>query len=129
MLLDDLDQTAPTVDLDWLVRDGAAVVATTAEARQSGQHPYLTPLTEAELAALLPDTPSGAVHAIWLLTAGWPGPALDLAASIPSGAEENAVVEAALTSPSRGQFLALDMGLIRLLEMVVGRLVQGIGTL
>ncbi|WP_422772891.1 AAA family ATPase [Plantactinospora sp. WMMC1484] len=121
VLLDDLDRTAPTVDLDSLVRGGAAVVATTAEARPSGQHLYLTPLTEAELAALLPDTPSGAVRAIWLLTAGWPGPALDLAASVPTGADEDAVVEAALTSPSRGQFLVLDMGLIRLLEDAASR--------
>ncbi|TWG17177.1 hypothetical protein FHU34_112518 [Micromonospora taraxaci] len=121
VILDDLDQTATEAALDQLSRGGAAVLATTVEARHPCQHLYLAPLTEAELAAVLPGMPIGTVHAVWLLTAGWPGPALDLAAAVPPGAGEDAVVEFALTSPSRGQFLALDTGLIRLLEDAASR--------
>lgn len=121
VILDDLDQAGATTDLDRLVRVGAAVLAATVEVEQSGQHLYLPPLTETELAAILPELPTGAVHAVWLLTAGWPGPALDLAAAVPPGADADAVVELALAAPSRGQFLALDMALIRLLEDAASR--------
>ncbi|WP_250007502.1 ATP-binding protein [Actinoplanes sp. M2I2] len=113
--------TAGTVDVDRLVLGGAAVLITATQARESGRHLYLTPLTETELAALLPGRPAETVHAVWLLTAGWPGPALDLAAAVPPGSGADAVVELALASPSRGEFLTLDMALIRLLEEVASR--------
>ncbi|MFC3500080.1 AAA family ATPase [Micromonospora krabiensis] len=121
VVLDDLDPAATAADLDRLVASGAAVVATTVAPGGPGPYLHLAPLTEADLAAVLPGLPAGAVHAVWLLTAGWPGPALDLAASLPGGAGEDAVVEVALAAPSRGEFLVLDMALIRLLEEAASR--------
>jgi tetratricopeptide (TPR) repeat protein len=113
--------TVEPAEVDRLILDGAVVLVTATEASGSGRHLHLTPLTRAELAELLPGRPAGMVHAIWLLTAGWPGPALDLAAAVPLGAGEDAVVELALTSPSHGEFLTLDMALIRLLEEFASR--------
>jgi hypothetical protein len=121
VVLEESGPTGDTADVDRLVLDGAAVLITASEAGGSGRHLHLTPFTESELADLLPGRPGGTVHAIWLLTAGWPGPALDLAAAVPPGAGEDAVVELALASPSRGEFLALDMALIRLLEEYASR--------
>jgi len=121
VILDEPGRAAEAADVDRLARGGAAVLSTAAAARGSGRHVYLAPLTEAELAALLPGQPPGTVHAAWLLTAGWPGPALDLAAALPLDSGEDAVVELALTSPSRSEFLTLDMALIRLLEEVASR--------
>ena len=121
VILEEPDHTAEPAEVDRLVLGGAAVLITATGARGSGRHLYLPPLSEAELALLLPGRPPGTVHAVWLLTAGWPGPALDLAAAVPLGAGEDAVVELALTSPSRGEFLTLDMALIRLLEEFASR--------
>ncbi|MBB2946487.1 tetratricopeptide (TPR) repeat protein [Actinoplanes lutulentus] len=121
VILDDLGPATDTVDLDRLVLGGAAVLVTTTVATSSGHHLHLTPLTEAELAALLPERPAETVHALWLLTAGWPGPALDLAAAVPLASGPDAVVELALTAPSRQEFLVLDTALIRLLEDAASR--------
>ncbi len=114
VILDGDDRAAVTADLD-----GAAVLVTKVQPREHGL--YLAPLTEAELAELLPGLPRATVHAVWLLTAGWPGPALELAAAVPGGADEDAVVDFALTSPSRGEFLRLDTALVRLLEEAASR--------
>ncbi|WP_306205013.1 hypothetical protein [Actinoplanes sp. RD1] len=78
------------------------------------------PLTEPELAGLLPDLSRDAVHAVWLATAGWREPALALAATLPRDAGDP-VVELALGTPSRAGFLVLDMALIRLLESAAAR--------
>jgi len=121
VILDDLPPAAATADLDRLVLGGAAVLATTRAATGSGRHLFLAPLTEAELASLLPGRPPETVHAVWLLTAGWPGPALDLAAAVPRDSGADAVVELALSTPSRGEFLVLDTALIRLLEEAASR--------
>lgn len=116
VVLDDLDPGDRPAGLDQLVTGGAAVLITTSGAGDSGPHLYLGPLTEPQLTDLLPGLPPGTVHAVWLLTAGWPGPALDLGAGLPPGAGEEAVVELAIATPSRGEFLILDTALIRLLE-------------
>ncbi|WP_106322757.1 hypothetical protein [Actinoplanes italicus] len=121
VILEEPGPTVDTADVDRLVLEGAAVLITATEAGGSGRHLHLAPFTGRELADLLPGRPAGTVHAIWLLTAGWPGPALDLAAAVPPGAGEDAVVELALASPSRGEFLTLDMALIRLLEEYAAR--------
>ncbi|MFI7608261.1 AAA family ATPase [Micromonospora sp. NPDC049366] len=121
VVLDDLEPTATAADLDRLVSSGAAVVATTTEPSGPGPHLHLAPLTEVDLGALLPGLTAGAVHGVWLLTAGWPGPALDLAATLPNGAGEDAVLEIALSTHSRGEFLVLDMAVIRLLEEAASR--------
>jgi tetratricopeptide (TPR) repeat protein len=121
VILDDLGPDTDLADLDRLVLGGAAVLATTTAAMGSAQHLYLAPLTQAQLAELLPGRTAAMVHAVWLLTAGWPGPALDLAAGVPLDSDQDAVVELALTAPSRGEFLVLDMALIRLLEDAASR--------
>ncbi|MDP9796050.1 hypothetical protein J2S43_004562 [Catenuloplanes nepalensis] len=79
----------------------------------------LAPLGEADLSRLVPDLPPDAVHALWLASAGWPGVALDLAAGLdPAG---HALVELALGTASRADFLAQDAALIRLLETAAAR--------
>ncbi|MCA2211571.1 hypothetical protein [Jidongwangia harbinensis] len=78
----------------------------------------LTPLTRDELVALLPALTAEQRDAVWLATAGWPGPALELAALVPA---ERPVVALALSLPSRAEFLTLDVALIRLLEEAASR--------
>ncbi|MGK5683882.1 AAA family ATPase [Actinoplanes sp. URMC 104] len=116
VIVEDRDPAAGTADVDELVTDGAAVLVTSTGAVGSAPKLFLAPLTEAELAVLLPGRPRATVHAMWLLTAGWPGPVLDLAAAVPVDSGAEAVVELALVTPSRGEFLAVDTALIRLLE-------------
>ncbi|MEU8821868.1 AAA family ATPase [Actinoplanes sp. NPDC048796] len=121
VILDGLGPAGGSERVDQLVLGGAAVLVTAGTAGTAGRHLHLTPLPEAELAALLPEQSPETVHAVWLLTAGWPGPALDLAAGLPPGSGEDAVVRIVLAAPSRGEFLAVDTALIRLLEDAASR--------
>ncbi|MEV7625999.1 hypothetical protein [Actinoplanes sp. NPDC089786] len=124
-------------DLDW---SGADVVA---ELRQrssqlsssptavlvtvTGQPPghavdlRLAPLTPAELATLVSGLPPDAIHALWLASAGWPGTALELAAQVTDPETNDTLVELALTTASRAQFLDRDVALVRLLEEAAAR--------
>ncbi|WP_326558120.1 ATP-binding protein [Micromonospora sp. NBC_01796] len=84
-------------------------------------------LTEPELADLtdgLPTgpLPDGTLHAVWLASAGRPGAAIRLAGEL-AGLDitADAVIHLALTTPSRAEFLDLDAGLIRLLEVAAAR--------
>jgi hypothetical protein len=120
VVLDDADRGGWT-DLSRLTGAGAAVVATTAGETRHRPDLRLGALTEPDLVELLPGLPPDAVHAVWLASAGWPGPALDLAANLNGLGERDAVVELALTTPSRAEFLILDVALIRLLESAATR--------
>ncbi|NMO54054.1 ATP-binding protein [Actinoplanes sp. TBRC 11911] len=124
IVLDDADRGA-WPDVSALTGSGAAVLLTTTG--DAGHRPdlRLAPLTEPELAELLPGLSADAVHAVWLAGAGWPGPALELAASLDGLGERDAVVELALTTPSRSEFLILDVALIRLLESAAARPLPG----
>ncbi|WP_305785599.1 hypothetical protein [Symbioplanes lichenis] len=84
-----------------------------------GERRHTGPLTEPELAALLPDLTRDAIHALWLATGGWRERALALAATLSGPGDP--VVELALGTAPPGEFLVLDMALIRLLESAAAR--------
>ncbi|WP_170208461.1 ATP-binding protein [Micromonospora pisi] len=123
LLVDDLDRAgahsvAFLTLLGSRLRSGATVLLATTE-HPLGLAPELrlSGLTEPELADLLPELPPAAVHAVWLASAGLPGAAVDLAAEVTGlDSPADAVIHLALTTPSRAEFLDLDLGLIRLLE-------------
>jgi hypothetical protein len=99
-----------------------AVMVTSTEPIDLAPRLTLGALTERELSDLIPGLSADAVHALWLASAGWPGAALDLAADLGT-ADTDAVIDLALTTPSRAEFLTLDVGLIRLLESAATRIV------
>ncbi|GAA2672445.1 ATP-binding protein [Actinoplanes palleronii] len=103
---------APIDHPDQLAADGAAVLITATDATEP--HFRLAPLTKTELGRLLTGRPSAVVQAVWLVTGGLPGPALDLAATV--GDDEDAIVTLALNTLPRLEFLVPDVALIRLLE-------------
>jgi hypothetical protein len=123
IVLDDADRGA-WPDVSALTGSGAAVLLmSTGDTHRPDLR--LAALTEPELAELLPGLSPDAVHAVWLASAGWPGKALDLAGSLDGLGERDAVVELALTTPSRSEFLILDVALIRLLESAATRPLPG----
>ncbi|GIF63440.1 hypothetical protein Ais01nite_14750 [Asanoa ishikariensis] len=120
LVVDDPDHTAAE-DLTRLASlPGTVVVATSRQPLGVGTELRLGGLSEPDLAELVGNLPDGAVHALWLATGGVPGPALRLAAEL-AGSSGDAVVQLALTTPSRAEFLELDAGLIRLLEEATTR--------
>ncbi|MFI6761121.1 AAA family ATPase [Micromonospora sp. NPDC050417] len=128
LLVDDLDRAgAPAVAFLTLLGSrlgsGATVLLATTE-RPLGLAPELRlgGLTEPELAALVPELPTVAVHAVWLASAGLPGAAIGLTTEVTGlDSSADAVIHLALTTPSRAEFLDLDLGLIRLLEAAAAR--------
>jgi len=79
-------------------------------------------LSEGALAAVVPEVPPEARHAVWLASRGLPGVARSLAAELAaSGDDLDPLVHLALTAPSQAEFLDVDTGLVRLLEMAIPR--------
>ena len=79
-------------------------------------------LSEGELAAVVPEVPPEARHAVWLASRGLPGVARSLAAQLAASGEDlDPLVHVALTAPSRAEFLDVDAGLVRLLELAIPR--------
>ncbi|MFD8033619.1 AAA family ATPase [Streptomyces sp. NPDC059717] len=79
-------------------------------------------LSGGEFAALVPGLPRDAVHALWLVSGGLPGPALRLSDRLSDlDGDVDPVVHLALVAPSHAQFLELDLGLVRLLESAAER--------
>ena len=79
-------------------------------------------LSESALAAVVPEVPPEARHAVWLASRGLPGVARSLAAELAaSGDDLDPLVHLALTAPSQAEFLDVDTGLVRLLEMAIPR--------
>ncbi|MEU1616568.1 ATP-binding protein [Streptomyces sp. NPDC005722] len=99
-----------------------AILAAARDFTGHGTELRLGGLPGAEFAALVPGLPPDAVHALWLVSGGLPGPALSLAARL-RGLDDGAdpVAHLALVAPSRAQFLELDLGLVRLLEAAAER--------
>ncbi|MFG1923000.1 hypothetical protein [Cryptosporangium sp. NPDC048952] len=118
LVLDDFDP-ADAGALASLASGGRAVLVTAAVPLGVPPELHLGGLAEPDLAVLLPTLSAAAVHAVWLATGGVPGPALDLAATL-DGSGPDAVLRAALATPSRAGFLELDPGLIRLLRAADG---------
>jgi AAA ATPase-like protein len=105
-----------------VVVSSTAVVATAGTPLGVGRDLTLAGLAEAELGEVIGDRPAGQRRAVWVASGGMPGPARMLAGqldSLPPG--RDALVHLALHAAQRGEFLAVDDGLIRLLEKALGR--------
>jgi hypothetical protein len=76
-------------------------------------------LSEDELAAMLPGLTPGARHGVWLASGGLPGVARSLAAELARDGSLDPLVHLALTAPSQAEFLDVDTGLVRLLELAL----------
>ena len=97
-----------------------AVVVTSVLPLGVGTQLPLTGLSEGELAAALPGLAPQARHGVWLASGGLPGAARSLAADLAVSTDEAApLVRLALMAPSRAEFLDVDVGLIRLLELAL----------
>ena len=97
-----------------------AVVVTSVLPLGVGTELRLSGLSEDELAAVLPDLAPQARHGVWLASGGLPGVARSLAADLAASTDEVApLVRLALTARSQAEFLEVDTGLVRLLELAV----------
>ncbi len=97
-----------------------AVVITSALPPGVGTELRLGGLSEDELAAVLPDLAPQARHAVWLASGGLPGVARSLAADLAANTYDTGpLVRLALTAPSQAEFLDVDTGLVRLLELAL----------
>ncbi|HEY2442878.1 MAG TPA: AAA family ATPase, partial [Streptosporangiaceae bacterium] len=101
-----------------------AVVVTSALPLGVGTQLRLTGLSEDELAAVLPGLGPEDRRGVWLASAGLPGVARSLAADLAADRAADAgpvgpLVRLALRAPSLGEFLDINIGLIRLLELAL----------
>jgi tetratricopeptide (TPR) repeat protein len=128
LVIDDIDHGGPEA-LQVLPAVAAraaggstAVVVTSVLPVGLGTELRLGGLSEDELAAVLPDLAPGARHGVWLASGGLPGVARSLAAGLAaSGGDLDPLVHLALTAPSQAEFLDVDAGLLRLLELALPR--------
>ncbi|GAB6897662.1 P-loop NTPase family protein [Kineosporia succinea] len=110
-----LDDAGPldAADLGRITSSGRAVVVT-------GPDPGLPVdfrLGPVDLRQLLPGRPAEAIHAIWLASAGFPGPALENASYLETLADDTDPVTALALRPAPGgEFLVPDVTRLRLLE-------------
>ena len=99
-----------------------AVIVVSALPLGVGTELQLRGLSEGALAAMVPELPPQARHAVWLASRGLPGVAKSMAAELAaSGDDLDPLVRLALTAPSHAEFLDVDTGLVRLLEMAIPR--------
>lgn len=101
-----------------------AVVVTSLRPVGVGTQLRLTGLSEDELAAVLPSLAAQDRRAVWLASAGLPGVAQSLAAELAADGAEGTgtaspLVRLALRAPSQAEFLDINTGLIRLLELAL----------
>jgi hypothetical protein len=100
-----------------LVAGSTVVLVTASSPLGIGRDRVLARLAEGDMAALLRGLPPERLRAVWTASGGRPGTARALAGqldSLPPGGDP--LVHLALHAVSRGEFLAVDDGLIRLLE-------------
>jgi tetratricopeptide (TPR) repeat protein len=128
LVIDDIDQ-GEAKDLEilrmvaaWAAAASTAVVVTSVLPLGVGTELRLSGLSEDELAAFLPDLAPQARHGVWLASGGLPGAARSLAADLAASTDKtDPLVHLALTAPSQTEFLEVDAGLVRLLELAVPR--------
>src|SRR6266571_2609478 len=128
LVIDDIDHGGPeALQLLRVVAARAAASATAVVVVSVlppglGTELRLGGLSEGELAAVAPGVPPWARHAVWLASRGLPGIARSMAAEL-AAAEDNLdpLVRLALTAPSQAEFLDVDAGLVRLLDMAIPR--------
>lgn len=99
-----------------------AVIATAARPLGLDGELRLGPLSQDELAAVVGPVSFETCHALWVASRGLPGLARSLADElIDLAAGEDPLVHLALHAPSQAWFLDVDVNLVRLMEMAVGR--------
>jgi hypothetical protein len=134
LVIDDIDHGgAAAVDVLQMVAARAvaastAVVVTAARPLGVGTELRLGGLSEGELAMVLPDLAPQARHGVWLASGGLPGVAQSLAADLAASTDTDKtspLVWLALTAPSQAEFLDVDTGLVRLLELAVPQAPDG----
>jgi hypothetical protein len=128
LVIDDIDHGGDAALRVLRVVAGRAAASATAVIVASvlplglGTELRLGGLSEGALAAVVPEVPPEARHAVWLASRGLPGVARSLAAELAaSGDDLDPLVYLALTAPSQAEFLDVDTGLVRLLEMAIPR--------
>ncbi len=126
LVVDDIDHGGPaalrvlTVVTARAAAGSTAVVVTSLLPVGLGTELRLGGLKEDELAAVLPDLEPGIRHGVWLASGGLPGVARSLATELAgTGGDRDPLVHLALTVPSNAEFLDVDFGLVRLLEMAL----------
>jgi hypothetical protein len=126
LVIDDIDHGGAAAAQVLQLVAARAATATTAVVVTSvfplgvGTELRLAGLSEEELAAVLPDLAPQARHGVWLASGGLPGVARSLAADLAASTDQaGPLVRMALTTPSRAEFLDVDAGLVRLLELAV----------
>ena len=103
-----------------------AVVVTASAALGTGQQIPVGPLSEDDLGAVTGEDRPEVRRALWLASAGLPGPAVSLAAQLGDlGTGADPAVHLALRAPAQAEFLTVDPPLIRLLEMAAARPIDG----
>jgi hypothetical protein len=128
LVIDDIDHGGPEALQVLRVVAARAAASTTAVIVTSvlppglGTELRLGGLSEGELAAVVPEVPPEARHAVWLASRGLPGVARSLASELAASADNlDPLVHLALTAPSQAEFLDIDTGLVRLLEIAIPR--------
>jgi hypothetical protein len=126
LVIDDIDHggTAALQVLQQVAARAAvtatAVVVTSVLPLGVGTELRLGGLSEDELAAVLPDLAPQARHGVWLASGGLPGAARSLAADLAASTDRaGPLVRMALTAASQADFLDVDTGLVRLLELAL----------
>jgi AAA ATPase domain len=126
LVIDDIDHggTAALQVLQMVAARAAvtstAVVVTSVLPVGVGTELRLGGLSEDQLATMLPDLAPQARHAVWLASGGLPGAAQSLAVDLAASADQaHPLVRLALTAPSGADFLDVDTGLVRLLELAL----------
>src|SRR5690242_19627446 len=105
-----------------VVVSSTAVLAAAGTPLGVGRDLKLAGLGEVELGQVIGDMPAEQQHTVWVASGGMPGIARLLAGqldSLPPG--RDALVHLALHAAQRGEFLAVDDGLVRLLETALPR--------
>ena len=128
LVIDDIDhggpealQLLPTVAAR-AAASSTAVVVTSVLPVGLGTEMRLSGLSQEELAAVLPDVEPRVRYGVWLASGGLPGVARSLASELTgSRGDLDPLVHLALTAPSQAEFLDVDTGLVRLLEMALPR--------
>ena len=126
LVIDDIDHGgAVALQVLQIVATRAAVTSTAVIVTSVlpvgvGSELRLSGLTEDELATVLPDLAPPTRHAVWLASGGLPGIAQSLAADLADSADQaDPLVHLALTAPPQADFLDVDTGLVRLLELAL----------
>jgi len=132
LVIDDIEHGGPAaLQVLQMVAARAAVTSTAVVVTSVlpvgvGTELRLGGLTEDELATMLPGLAAQARRAVWLASGGLPGAAQSLAADLAASADQaHPLVRLALTAPSQAEFLDVDTGLVRLLELAIPQAPDG----